>query len=258
MGSRGRVVWYIFPLFVLAGSIGLALKHYDVPSEEYWKRNDLASLSLFIVAVFGASGSTVEKLHELTIRRRDKLREAAHDPLAGLYRIAFLRLMRSLPSRKGTVSMVDVEQCWRMNVAFFVARRSIWKRYPRLEEVRHFRLGERPECGVAWVPGRGANGRCLTRGRPESIDFVAAWGNGELSEMEWNQIPERDRFGFTYEEYLKVNHIEAVTVLPIKGKSGRVVATICLDCPSSVYRTVDMTELLLLMQVAAKGILAAS
>ena len=136
-------------------------------------------------------------------------------------------------------------------------RRHIWPFHRKrvLHRVERFRMNDLPQPStVAWDSGKGAIGRCLATHRPQYKDWspiVAAFhGNPQFTEHDFEQLPDDDRSGFTYEEFLgivdKYAEIAAVPIMSVGGSS--IVGVLAIDRPydaaltAPVFNTDDVRD----------------
>jgi len=115
----------------------------------------------------------------------------------------------------------------------------------RLQRVHRVRASRRPvSSDVAWRPGKGVIGRCVTQGEVVAVDLAQLYAElGRPGEQEWARLPPERRLGLSYAEYLDLRDKYAVVVAsPIIDDSGprsRVVGCLALDGPAG--RLADLT-----------------
>jgi hypothetical protein len=104
-----------------------------------------------------------------------------------------------------------------------------------LHRVERVRLSDLPQpTTVTWGSGKGAIGRCLATRRWQHKDWspvVARFAGAEPTADEFDQLPEDDRSGFTYDEFVGIVHkyaeVIAVPIMSVGGSS--IVGVLAID-----------------------------
>lgn len=115
-----------------------------------------------------------------------------------------------------------------------------WPFYLRvhhLDRVERFRLKDTPQPStVAWLAGKGAIGKCLeTRRRVHKnwSPIVVRFQDNPPTQDQFAQLPEGDRDGFTFDEFIgimdKYAEILALPIMSVGG--GAIVGVIAIDRP---------------------------
>lgn len=136
-----------------------------------------------------------------------------------------------------------------------------WPWRAELRRVHRVRASRRPvSSDVAWRPGKGVIGACVTQGEVVAVDLAQLSADlGHPGPQEWQQVPEDLRMGLEHEEYLDVRDKYAVVVAsPIIDDSGprsRVVGCLALDGPEGRLDSLSSDEVLGLLNFTGQALL---
>lgn len=134
----------------------------------------------------------------------------------------------------------------------------------RLYRVSRFRLNDIPQpSAVRWLEGKGTIGACLRAGRwqHQNRSPIAQRYEGPdvISRQDYDQLPDDERSGFTYKEFVGIIHKYAeILAVPIKSEGGaRVVGVLAVDRPYDAALTAtvfDATKIRAAAEIAAAAI----
>lgn len=120
--------------------------------------------------------------------------------------------------------------------AFLVRRYRVRPWRQRLVRVGHWRLRSTPPVtGIRWTSGKGLIGRCWELRQNVGANLAEEWGLEELTEAEWENLEVDSRYGFSYDEYLRVQAYGAVVAAPILDDAGRFIGCVSADAPGETY-----------------------
>lgn len=109
-----------------------------------------------------------------------------------------------------------------------------WRR--RLVGVARWRLmSTSPITAIDWMRGKGLIGRCWDMERNVGANLAEEWGPEELSEDEWSDLADEYRYGFSYDEYVKVQDFGAIVAVPIIDGQSRFVGCVSADAPGETF-----------------------
>ena len=137
-----------------------------------------------------------------------------------------------------------------------------WPWRSELRRVHRVRASRRPvSSDVAWRPGKGVIGACVTQGEVVAVDLAQMSADlGQPSAEEWRQVPDDLRMGLDHDEYLDVRDKYAVVVAsPIIDDSGhrsRVVGCLALDGPEGRLTSLSSDEVLGLLNFTGQALLS--
>lgn len=141
-------------------------------------------------------------------------------------------------------------------------RRWWWPWGSRLRRVHRVRASRRPvSSDVAWRPGKGVIGACVTQGEVVAVDLAQMSADlGQPSAQEWRQVPDDLRMGLEHDEYLDLRDKYAVVVAsPIiddRGPRSRVVGCLALDGPDGRLASLSSEEVLGLLNFTGQALLS--
>jgi hypothetical protein len=136
-----------------------------------------------------------------------------------------------------------------------------WPWRADLRRVHRVRASRRPvSSDVAWQPGKGVIGACVSQGEVVAVDLAQMSADlGQPTAQEWRQVPDDLRMGLEHEEYLDVRDKYAVVVAtPIIDDSGsrsRVVGCLALDGPEGRLDSLSSDEVLGLLNFTGQALL---
>lgn len=136
-----------------------------------------------------------------------------------------------------------------------------WPFRRRLIRLHRVRASRRPTASrVAWRPGKGVIGACVTKGEVVAVDLAQMYHDlGHPTEAEWLAVPEEIRLGLTYEEYLDVRDKYGVVIasplIDDTGTSSQVAGCVALDGPEGQLTSLSSDEVLGLLNSTAQGLL---
>jgi hypothetical protein len=95
------------------------------------------------------------------------------------------------------------------------------------------RLAAIPSSGIEWTEGKGVIGRCWATRQPEFVDLSRHFGPYDgYDETQWNSLSEEDRYGFTYQDFLRTKgKYGFVAAVPIIDRKEKYVGCVSLDTP---------------------------
>ena len=129
--------------------------------------------------------------------------------------------------------------------AFLVRRHRLRPWRQRLVRVGRWRLKSTPPLtGIEWAQGKGLIGRCWELRQNVGANLAEEWGLEELSEAEWESLEDALRYGFSYDEYLRVQAYGAVVAVPILDDVGRFLGCVSADAPGETYDLIWTEEVL--------------
>ncbi|MPZ67984.1 MAG: hypothetical protein GEU71_00455 [Actinobacteria bacterium] len=118
-----------------------------------------------------------------------------------------------------------------------------WRK--RLVRVGRWRLKSTPPVtGIEWTRGKGLIGRCWELRQNVGANLAEEWGFEELDESEWESLEEAVRYGFSYDEYLRVRAYGAVVAVPILDDAGGFIGCVSADAPGETYDLIWTEEVL--------------
>ena len=224
-----RLIFRLVPLFagVLAGVV-IALHSTDVVA---FDRGQLIAVIIVLALVSFVEG--VERVvGGLVIA--DRLKQGRQ----------FSETLRAL-----LVELVDKTQVdWKsISVsAFLVERRWRWFGPEQLRRVGRERIRSTPRTSkVVWTRGKGVIGQCWDSHRDFGLDLRAIyakaagmtaeeWSNlpdhsTGLTEEEWSNLPHDQRYGLTYDDFVRTRHHSVVVATPILDRSDNVIGVVSVD-----------------------------
>jgi hypothetical protein len=226
-------------LSIAAGSVIVfgVLLELDIYRDPTW-----VPIALAIVVAIGSVITNFRgTLHAATESRREGVRQ---------------RIQKASIGAAAVVHGITGLDMLTIGVSVFRARRrpalkcALWPFFMKvhhLERVERFRLTDIPQPSkVKWMAGKGAIGKCLeTRRRVHknwSPIVLRLQDHDVLTVDEYRQIPEADRDGFTYDEFVGImDKYAEVLALPIMSAGGgEIVGVIAIDRPFDPERVTPL------------------
>lgn len=186
---------------ILSSSVGTILRSQDVPSLKFWQRGDLPSVTVTVLSVFSMFFTFL-----IVIGYRRSLQD--NTDAADFF--AACRSVWNVIRDETSIENKDLGvHIW--TVTGFPGGRYMVNR-ATFKTTRH-------EPGpVRWTKGKGAIGKCWETGLQslEDLDPLS-----HLTDPAFSELPPRERFGMTWQEYQQTREYRAIWVTPIfKGPAG--------------------------------------
>jgi hypothetical protein len=178
--------------------------------------------TLVVVAAPGADAYLY-----LRARRRDEERRGLARQVSETLRIALVQI----------IDLTGLD--WKaigLN-AFMIERRGRWRSELHLRRIGRERISIHPlPSEVVWTRGKGVIGRCWDLNSDVAVDLAKHFAPYQgLTEAEWDALPPDERFGLSYLEFRRTDHLGPVVATPIQKSDGTIVGVVSVDGPPGTY-----------------------
>jgi hypothetical protein len=121
--------------------------------------------------------------------------------------------------------------------AFLIERRRRWRREQFLHRIGRERISIHPlPSEVMWTKGKGVIGRCWELNSDVGVDLAKHFAPYRaLTEDEWDALPADERFGLSFLEFKRTEHLGPVVATPIQEADGTIIGVVSVDGPSGTY-----------------------
>lgn len=147
-----------------------------------------------------------------------------------------------------------------LGLAAYVVERPLWRRHPRLVRLHRVRPRTSPGVsGVAWEPGKGVIGMCVTEGRDVGYDLAEFDADlAGITREEWDALDPDERLGLTYDEWLRLRDkfgvIVATPMVREQGGRSLTIGCVALDGPAGTLDTLFSDDVRAALQSAATSL----
>jgi hypothetical protein len=173
------------------------------------------------------SAPTADAFFYLRSRRREEERRLLARQVSETLRIALVQV----------IDLTGLD--WKavgMN-AFLIERRHRWRREQYLHRIGRERISIHPlPSEVTWTKGKGVIGRCWELNSDVGVDLAKHFAPyRSLTEAEWDALPSDERFGLSYLEFKRTEHLGPVVATPMQEADGTIIGVVSVDGPPGTY-----------------------
>lgn len=121
--------------------------------------------------------------------------------------------------------------------AFLIERPWGWRAEPYLRRIGRERISIHPlPSEVRWTKGKGVIGRCWELNSDVGVDLAKHFAPYRaLTEDEWDALTTDERFGLSYLEFKRTEHLGPVVATPIQEPDGTIIGVVSVDGPPGTY-----------------------
>ena len=120
--------------------------------------------------------------------------------------------------------------------AFIIERRTVHGER-HLRRIGRERISIHPlPSEVVWPRGKGVIGRCWELNSDVGVDLAKHFAPYRaMTQDEWDTLPADKRFGLTYLEFQRTEHLGPVVATPIQENDGSIIGVVSVDGPPGTY-----------------------
>lgn len=190
---------------------------------------DLKERTVFWAAVVGAGAPAIDSALRASRRVRGFSRAQAENRV----QLAIAGALSEIADERAVSIRHLGASVWAIRYRYR-PRECWWRPTKHLVRGLRFRLRDNPQpTKVSWTKGKGAVGRAWEKGRPIYEDWTeqsSRWSSPDLTEHQFKKLREKQRAGFTFEEFVRISpKYSEVLAVPITSEGGETLGVISVD-----------------------------